>query len=104
MNESMQFESLEKLVIDWHHARNLIDGSTDDVQMHKLAEEVNELDEDVDRNADLRDEMGDVLVVLINIAARNGFTLLEALEVSYAKIKDRKGRMIDGIFVKEEDL
>jgi hypothetical protein len=48
--------------------------------------------------------MGDVLVVLINIATRNGFTLRQALEVSYNKIKDRKGKMRNGIFVKEEDL
>jgi hypothetical protein len=45
-----------------------------------------------------------VLVVLINIATRHGFTLRQALEVSYNKIKDRKGRMQYGVFVKEEDL
>jgi len=52
----------------------------------------------------LRDELGDCLVVLINIATRNGFTLKQALTVSYNKIKDRKGQMRHGIFVKEEDL
>ena len=33
-----------------------------------------------------------------------GFTMLECLEHAYDQIKDRKGRMIDGVFVKEEDL
>jgi len=100
----VSFEELEQLVAEWHEDRNLIEGSTDAAQMHKLLEEVNELDQDVHDGYDLRDEMGDVLVVLINIATRNGFTLRQALEVSYKKIKDRKGQMRNGIFVKEEDL
>ena len=100
----MSFAELEQLVADWHEDRNLIEGSTDAAQMHKLIEEVNELDQDVHDGYDLRDELGDVLVVLINIATRNGFTLRQALEVSYKKIKDRKGQMRNGIFVKEEDL
>ena len=100
----MSFAELEQLVADWHEDRNLIEGSTDAAQMHKLLEEVNELDQDVHDGYDLRDELGDVLVVLINIATRNGFTLRQALEVSYKKIKDRKGQMRNGIFVKEEDL
>jgi NTP pyrophosphatase (non-canonical NTP hydrolase) len=100
----VSFAELEQLVADWHEDRNLIEGSTDAAQMHKLLEEVNELDQDVHDGFDLRDEMGDVLVVLINIATRNGFTLRQALEVSYKKIKDRKGQMRNGIFVKEEDL
>lgn len=100
----VSFAELEQLVADWHEDRNLIEGSTDAAQMHKLLEEVNELDQDVHDGYDLRDEMGDVLVVLINIATRNGFTLRQALEVSYKKIKDRKGKMRNGIFVKEEDL
>ncbi|MFC0969588.1 MazG-like family protein [Pasteurella multocida] len=33
-----------------------------------------------------------------------GLTTLECLSYAYDQIKDRKGRMIDGIFVKEEDL
>lgn len=100
----MSFAELEQLVADWHEDRNLIEGSTDAAQMHKLIEEVNELDQDVHDGYDLRDELGDVLVVLINIATRNGFTLRQALEASYKKIKDRKGQMRNGIFVKEEDL
>lgn len=100
----MSFAELEQLVADWHEDRNLIEGSTDAAQMHKLLEEVNELDQDVHDGYDLRDEMGDVLVVLINIATRNGFTLKQALTVSYNKIKNRKGQMRHGIFVKEEDL
>lgn len=100
----MTFDELEDTVAQWHHDRNLVDGSTDLRQMKKLFEEVNELHIDVLNGSDLRDELGDCLVVLINIATRNHFSLYEALEYSFSKIKDRKGKMIDGIFVKEEDL
>lgn len=47
----------------------------------------------------------DDLVFEIGIYAHYyGFTMLECLEYAYDQIKDRKGRMIDGVFVKEEDL
>jgi len=48
------------------------------------------------------DDIGDIMVVLINIAKRNGLPLAHCLAVAYADIKDRKGKMVDGIFIKEE--
>ena len=45
-----------------------------------------------------------MMVVLINIAERNNLSLTECLEVAYNDIKDRKGKMVDGVFVKEADL
>lgn len=108
----MTFDQLEETVANWHRDRNLIEGSTDYKQVQKLKEEVGELEKDILTNelgdkyyeVDLRDELGDCVVVLINIATRNNFSLYEALEYSFAKIKGRKGKMIDGLFVKEEDL
>ena len=43
------------------------------------------------------------MVVLINIMVRNKLTMTECLAQAYDDIKDRKGKMIDGIFVKEGD-
>lgn len=100
----MTFDELEESVSQWHRDRNLIEGSTDAKQMGKLVEEVDELFVDVINKNDLRDELGDCLVVLINLATRNNFNLYEALEYSFSKIKHRKGKMINGVFVKEEDL
>jgi len=45
-----------------------------------------------------------MIVVLINIAERNGVSINECLSQAWDDIKDRKGKMIDGIFVKEKDL
>jgi hypothetical protein len=33
-----------------------------------------------------------------------GVTIEACIEMAYDEIKDRKGRMIDGVFVKEADL
>ena len=88
---------------DWHHARNLIHGATDKDQLAKLIQEVGELSDNICKQRDVSDDIGDIMVVLINIAVRNGISIEHCLEVAYDDIKDRKGMMIDGIFVKESD-
>ena len=94
---------LVELIEQWHEDRNLIDGSTDKDQVLKLIQEMGELSDNVCKGNDIRDDLGDMLVVMINIMKRNNITMEECLAVAYMDIKDRKGRMIDGIFVKEGD-
>jgi uncharacterized protein YabN with tetrapyrrole methylase and pyrophosphatase domain len=91
-------------VIGWHYDRNLIDGSTDKDQTLKLAQELGELSDSVCKGKDIRDDIGDMLVVMLNITERNNISLEDCLEKAWDDIKDRKGKMIDGIFVKESDL
>lgn len=119
-------------IASWHHDRNLVDGASDNSQFKKLFEEMIEvymainpgmqpgeaknnliaLTEELHTNnrikesdgSSLPDDIGDVNVVLINIAERNGLTVDSCLKQSYKDIKDRKGRMIDGVFVKQQDL
>lgn len=102
---------LENKIRMWHKDRNLIDKSTDQLQMVKLIEEVGELaravsvtsaQDDFKSKFLLRDAIGDILVVLINMCARNDLSLRLCLYTAYDQIKDRKGTMINGIFVKEE--
>jgi len=96
-------DELIKKVAQWHHDRNLIDGATDKDQFCKLIQEAGELSDNICKGKDLSDDIGDMIVVLINIAERNNLTLEECLEKAWDDIKDRKGRMIDGIFIKEGD-
>lgn len=42
--------------------------------------------------------------VVSTVSFCNGTTAENCLEEAYEVIKDRKGKMIDGVFVKEEDL
>jgi NTP pyrophosphatase (non-canonical NTP hydrolase) len=93
-----------ELIKQWHVDRNLIDGSTDKDQTLKLLQELGELSDSVCKGKDIRDDLGDMLVVMINIMKRNNLTMEDCLFVAWDDIKDRKGRMIDGIFVKESDL
>jgi len=97
-------EELVNKIAQWHHDRNLIEGATDKDQFAKLIQEAGELSDNICKGKDVKDDIGDMIVVLINIAERNKVTLTECLEVAYNDIKDRKGRMVDGVFVKEADL
>ena len=90
-------------VSQWHHDRNLIEGATSKDQVLKLIQEVGELSDSVCKKQDVKDDIGDCLVILINIAEREGTSLEECLSVAYEDIKDRTGKMIEGIFVKDED-
>jgi NTP pyrophosphatase (non-canonical NTP hydrolase) len=98
-----QMQLVEKIA-QWHRDRNLIDGSTDKDQYMKLIQEAGELSDSICKGKDIRDDIGDMMVVLINIMTRNGLSIEECLQVAYDDIKDRKGKMIDGVFVKESDL
>ena len=100
----MNISELEIAISQWHQDRNLIDGSTDKDQYMKLIQEAGELSDNICKGKDISDDIGDMIVVLINIANRNGLTLRMCMQQAYDDIKDRKGRMIDGVFVKEADL
>lgn len=91
-------------VVGWHYDRNLIDGSTDKDQTLKLVQELGELSDSVCKGKDIKDDIGDMLVVMLNIAERNGVSLGDCLNRAWDDIKDRKGKMVDGVFVKEADL
>ncbi len=99
----MKGTDFEQLIAQWHRDRNLIDGSTDKDQYMKLIQEAGELSDSLCKAKDIRDDIGDMMVVLINIMVRNNLTINECLKVAYNDIKDRKGKMIDGVFVKEGD-
>lgn len=101
-SETAQVGGFIKLIGQWHQDRNLIDGATDKDQVCKLIQEVGELSDNVCKGQDVADDIGDCMVVLINIAMRNNLTIEHCLEVAYNDIKDRKGKMVDGVFVKEE--
>ena len=95
---------LVALIQNWAWDRNLIDGSTPNAQMLKLMEEVGELAGGVckDKADVIKDSIGDVFVVLTIIAAQMGWSIEECVQAAYAEIKDRKGRMVQGVFVKEK--
>lgn len=97
--------SYAELITQWANDRNLIDGSTAQAQMVKLVEEVGELAGGIAKHRPevIRDSIGDCVVVLVILAAQCGFDFTECVAGAYDEIKDRKGRMVDGMFIKEGD-
>lgn len=97
-----RFEDIRK----WGSDRNIIQGTRPEKQFIKLMEEIGELAEGLAKNKPelIKDGIGDSVVVLVMIASQCGLTIEECIEEAWQTIKDRKGRMIDGIFVKEADL
>ena len=93
--------TIENRIIQWHENRNLIAGSTDHQQFEKLLEEVEELRLNIMKSQPIVDDIGDIIVVLINLAHRNNLTLHECMEHAFKDIRHRKGKMVNGIFVKE---
>lgn len=91
-------------IVQWHYDRNLIEGSTDPIQFMKLISELGELASNLAKKRNIADDIGDAIVVLVNIAERNGLSIEDCLKKAWDDIKDRKGMMIDGTFVKESDL
>lgn len=75
-------------------------------QMLKLFEELGELASGMARNngSEIIDALGDIQVVLIGLSMQLGLDLETCLEFAYNEIKDRKGKLINGVFVKEQDL
>ena len=104
VEENLSTDEYVKKIVGWHHDRNLIDGSTDKDQFAKLIQEAGELSDSICKGKDVSDDIGDMMVVLLNIAERNKLSIKDCLAKAWNDIKDRKGRMIDGIFVKESDL
>ena len=90
---------------EWANDRNLVKGSTLHAQVVKLLEESGELAAGVARNDIDRivDSIGDIMVVLTIIAAQIDMPVEECLDLAWNEIRYRKGKMVNGIFVKEND-
>jgi NTP pyrophosphatase (non-canonical NTP hydrolase) len=96
----------EQEIIQWGIDRNIL-GSTGEGtpkgQWKKTMEECIELRDAIGDThmGEIRDAIGDIIVTLIMQAQLWGLTMEECIEQGWSQIKDRKGRMVNGIFVKE---
>jgi len=91
------------LIRQWAQDRNLIAGSDLKSQFVKLIEEAGELANAIAKHdyAEFADAIGDMVVVLTIMAAQNGMQIEDCIDGAWQEIKDRKGKMVDGIFHKE---
>lgn len=94
------------LIRQWAQDRNLIEGSDLKSQFVKLIEEAGELANSIAKKNDIEfsDAIGDMFVVLTIMAAQNGMHIEDCIDGAWQEIKHRKGKMVDGIWVKSDDL
>ena len=93
------------LIRQWAQDRNLIEGSDLKSQFVKLIEEAGELANSIAKKNDIEfsDAIGDMFVVLTIMAAQNRMHIEDCIDGAWQEIKHRKGKMVDGIFLKDAD-
>ena len=93
-------------VEQWAKERGLDNPDNSTAQALKLFEEAGELAQAhlKEREQDGKDAVGDILVVLTIYCQQKGWSIAECFELAYNEIKNRKGKMVNGSFVKSEDL
>ena len=98
-------KNLIKQVEQWSIDKGLDKGNSDR-QALKFYEEAGEIGAALSRNRmdDLKDGIGDTIVTLIILAQQHGMTIEECLQYAYDEISQRKGKTINGTFIKESDL
>jgi NTP pyrophosphatase (non-canonical NTP hydrolase) len=92
------------LIRDWAQVRGIYNKGDSKTQYVKLMEEVGELAQGIlkkDR-AEIQDAIGDVVVVLTNLAHLEQMKIEDCVTSAYDEIKDRKGKMVNGTFEKKK--
>jgi len=99
MNLTNEFFSIR----EWATDKGIYDKGDPLTQFSKLSEEMGELAMSLLRKdeAEFQDAVGDMVVVLTNLAKLKGYNIEDCINGSYRVIAKRKGQMINGTFVKE---
>lgn len=104
------FSDLITKINQWADKRSLKQADPK-IQWMRITEEVGEIRDVLlkptkftEPQAALKDAIGDTLVTIIVLAHQLDLDVTECLNVAYDEIENRKGKMVNGTFVKEEDL
>ena len=94
---------MKELILNWARERNLLKHTNSNKQFIKLVEEVGELASAITKNdlIGIIDSIGDIQVVLIILAKQYDLDVDVCLDAAWHEIKERKGKTINGIFIKE---
>ena len=102
-NESYNKNDRFELIRQWAHTRGIYDKGDSRTQYVKLMEESGELAKALlnKDKPEIIDAIGDMIVVLTNLAALEKVTIEDCIDSAYKEISNRKGKMINGTFVKQ---
>jgi NTP pyrophosphatase (non-canonical NTP hydrolase) len=100
----MKTDNRFQLIRDWAGERGLYTKGDTKTQFCKLMEEAGELGRAVlkDDKEEFIDAIGDMVVVLTNMAHLGGTTIEKCIDTAYNVISKRTGKMVNGTFVKDE--
>ena len=89
----------------WAKAKGIYKSGDARTQYLKLMEEAGELAEAILKNdePEVIDAIGDMVVVLTNLAKLRGHNIEDCVTSAYNVIKSRQGSMVNGTFVKDEN-
>lgn len=104
-NSSMSLDVLTDLIVDWGIERDLHKADPSK-QFLKVAEEFGEIAEGLAKDDlyKVKDGIGDTFVTLVMLSLVLDVDIRKCVLIAYKEIIDRKGKMINGVFVKESDL
>jgi NTP pyrophosphatase (non-canonical NTP hydrolase) len=103
-DEVIEIASIFDKIRAWAKTRGLYDKGNTYVQYVKLQEEAGELAKALlqSDHDEVNDAIGDMVVVLTNLAHLHGTEIEYCIEDAYNVISERTGKMINGTFVKDE--
>lgn len=103
--KSINPTNVQGKILSWANERELLRPVNKWKQYAKLQEESNELYiAMIDGNKEeIKDALGDCVVVLTILAHQCGFDLEDCTKAAYEVIKNRKGKTISGTFIKEKE-
>jgi NTP pyrophosphatase (non-canonical NTP hydrolase) len=103
MGKLSTFDDMVTNVTGWAQEKGLLEKENASKQMLKVMEEVGETASAMLKNdhAKIIDGIGDSFVTLIVLSKQLGLEPLYCLEVAWNEIKNRKGMMVEGTFIKE---
>lgn len=96
-------QRFEELITQWATERGLFDPPRPIPQALKTQEELDELFAAIkaEDKAEIVDAIGDIVVTLVIQARIHGYTLSECMWAAWEQIKDRKGKTVNGMFIKD---
>ncbi len=102
-NDSWNKEDRFELIRQWAHSKGIYDKGDSKTQYIKLMEESGELAKALltKDKPEIIDAIGDIVVVLTNLAALENVTIEDCIDSAYTVIKNRVGKMENGTFVKQ---
>lgn len=103
INNYMELQYEFQPIREWAQDKGIYEKGDPLTQFAKLSEEMGELAMSLLKKNDdeFCDAIGDMVVVLTNLAKLKGYNIEDCINGSYQVIAKRKGQMINGTFVKE---